>query len=68
MARYLISYLDGESETVTADHVAIDYEARAYVFRNGTDQHAEPEAIIPTALIPAANVRSIHRRVDEVTD
>jgi hypothetical protein len=67
MANYEINYLDGNTETVNADHMTIDYEAKAYVFRKG-DLGAQPEAIIPTALIPAANVRSIHRHDESVTD
>lgn len=66
MARYEINYLDGNTEYVEADHMAIDYEAKAYVFRRG-DVGNQPEAVIASAFIPDANVRSIHRHDQAVT-
>jgi hypothetical protein len=59
MAHYLINYLTGDTETVTADTVNIDCEARAFVF------HATANEYKPVALVPQANVRSIHRQDDE---
>jgi hypothetical protein len=58
MAHYLISYLDGQDETIQADGVEFDSDARDYTFH--TNGHA-------VALAPAANVRSIVRQSDEDT-
>jgi hypothetical protein len=66
MAQYTINYLTGETETVNADHMVIDYDAKAYVFRAG-DIGDQPEAVIPSAFVPAANIRSIHRTDSETT-
>lgn len=52
MARYTINYLTGESETVEADGVEYDAEARDYTFTLGVQA---------VALAPVANVRSVHR-------
>lgn len=57
MARYLISYLDGESETVTAARV--EPSGSQYIAWVGDGSAA--------AYIPAANVRSIMRLADEDT-
>lgn len=54
MARYLISYLDGETETVTAD--LLEYVGAHYV------GYRANEAI---AYIPTDNVRSVIRQDDE---
>ena len=51
MARYTINYLDGNTETVEADSVEYDSDARDYTFGTGRQ---------PLALIPTANVRSVH--------
>lgn len=57
MARYEIKYLDGESETVTAN--LIESDGRQYVnYRNGK----------PAGYIPASNVRSVLRQDDEAVD
>jgi hypothetical protein len=55
MARYLISYLDGESETVTAADLA----------PSGSQYIAWVGDGCAAAFIPAANVRSIIRLNDE---
>ena len=55
MARYLISYLDGETETVTADGVEYDPDARDYTFVTGEQA---------VALTPVANIRSVVRQGD----
>lgn len=59
MARYTINYLTGDVETVEAETVNIDDESKVFVFRTDPIQN-EPDAIVPTA-----NVRSIHRHDDE---
>lgn len=51
MAQYTINYLDGTIERVTADRSEYDVEARLFIF------HGDAK---PVALVPAANVRSIH--------
>ncbi|UPZ27638.1 hypothetical protein MUK60_07300 [Streptomyces sp. LRE541] len=54
MAQYEIKYLDGESETVTAN--LIESDGRQYViYRSGK----------PAGYIPASNVRSVLRQDDE---
>lgn len=58
MAQYLINYLTGDVETVEADGVEYDADARDYTFTG-------PNGMGARALIPAANVRSIHRQDDE---
>jgi hypothetical protein len=55
MAQYLINYLDGESETVTAADLAPS--GSQYIAWVGDGSAA--------AFIPAANVRSIVRQDDE---
>ncbi|WP_060905328.1 hypothetical protein [Streptomyces scabiei] len=55
MAHYLISYLDGESETVTAAN--LEPSGNQYIAWVGDGSAA--------AYIPAANVRSIVRQNDE---
>ena len=59
MARYTIHYLTGDVETVEAEKVNIDDESKVFVFRTGPIQN-EPDAIVPSA-----NVLSIHRQDDE---
>lgn len=58
MARYLISYLDGESETVTADN--LEPSGNQYIAWAGDGSAA--------AYIPAANVRSVVRQDEAVND
>ncbi|SES03550.1 hypothetical protein [Streptomyces qinglanensis] len=58
MARYTINYLTGDTETVEADGVKYDDEARDYTFYTGS------EAV---AFAPVDNVRSIHRHNEPVT-
>ena len=58
MARYLISYLDGESEIVTA--VNLEPSGGQYIAWAGDGSAA--------AYIPAANVRSIVRQDDKAVD
>jgi hypothetical protein len=58
MAQYLISYLDGESETITAER--IDPSGSQYIAWVGDGSAA--------AYIPAANVRSIVRMPEPGTD
>lgn len=56
MAKYLISYTDGDSETITADNLEPSLSGGQYVaYRDGK----------PAAYIPATNVRSIVRQDDE---
>ncbi|MFE7233891.1 hypothetical protein ACFVAF_25140 [Streptomyces sp. NPDC057596] len=59
MTKHLISYLTGGIETITADQVDHDVDARIFVFYSGRDT---------VALVPAANVLSIVRQDDEVVD
>ncbi|MFJ9985292.1 hypothetical protein ACIQUD_14890 [Streptomyces globisporus] len=59
MARYEINYLDGNTDTVTAEGVEYDIDARDYTFY--TDKQA-------VALAPVANVRSIIKRDEAATD
>ncbi|MDX3324769.1 hypothetical protein PV405_08820 [Streptomyces sp. ME02-6979-3A] len=59
MARYEINYLDGNTDTVMAEGVEFDAEARDYTF------YTEGRAV---ALAPVANVRSIIRHEVAVTD
>jgi len=62
MAQYLINYLDGETETVEADGVEYDIDARDYTLHG-------PDGRGVIALVPAGNVRSIVRQDDgAVTD
>jgi hypothetical protein len=57
MARYLITYLDGEAEEVTAN--TLEPSSGQYIaYREGK----------PAAYVPAANVRSIIRQDDEAVD
>ncbi|MEU4967790.1 hypothetical protein [Streptomyces smyrnaeus] len=56
MAQYTINYLDGVTETVQADGVRYDDDARDYTF------YTASEAV---AVAPVDNVRSIHRHNDE---
>lgn len=58
MAQYTINYLTGDTETVTADGVEYDADARDYIFTG-------PNGMGARALVPVANVRSIHRQDDE---
>ncbi|NED75390.1 hypothetical protein G3I51_24310 [Streptomyces sp. SID9944] len=58
MAQYLINYLTGDTETVAADGVEYDVEARDYTF------HTSGQVV---ALIPVSNVRSVHRQDEAVT-
>ncbi|MEC4016113.1 hypothetical protein [Streptomyces sp. H27-D2] len=58
MARYLISYLDGESETVTAAN--LEPSGSQYIAWVGDGSAA--------AYIPAVNVRSIVRQDDGQVD
>jgi hypothetical protein len=60
MAQYLISYLDGETEKVEAEKVNIDDGSQVYVFHLGDPLQGEP-----VALVPKANVRSIHRQDEQ---
>jgi hypothetical protein len=55
MARYLISYLDGDTETITAAN--LEPSGNQYVAWVGDGSAA--------AYIPIANVRSIVRQDDE---
>jgi hypothetical protein len=57
MAQYVIKYLDGDTETVEADGLEHDPDARDYNFTK-----ANGKGVV--ALAPAANVRSIHRHDD----
>ncbi|WP_367572179.1 hypothetical protein [Streptomyces globisporus] len=52
MARYEINYLDGNTDTVTAEGVEYDTEAGDYTF------YADKQVV---ALAPVVNVRSIIR-------
>jgi hypothetical protein len=54
MAQYLISYLDGEGETVTANNVEIT-GGQYVLYRGGK----------PAGFVPVSNVRSVHRQDDE---
>ncbi len=56
MARYTINYLTGDTETVEAEGVEYDPDARDYTFVVG--QQA-------VALAPVANVRSVHRQDED---
>jgi len=58
MARYLISYLDGETETVTAAN--LEPSGGQYVAWVGDGSAA--------AYIPIVNVRSVVRQDDETGD
>lgn len=58
MARYTINYLTGDTETVEADGVEYDVDARDYTFVN--DKQV-------VALAPVASVRSVVREPDETT-
>lgn len=58
MAQYTINYLTGDTETVEADGVEYDAEARDYTFVVGR---------VAVALAPVANVRSVVRKPDETT-
>lgn len=55
MARYLITYLDGETETVTAAN--LEPSGGQYIAWVGDGSAA--------AYIPITNVRSVHRLNDE---
>jgi hypothetical protein len=55
MAQYTINYLTGDTEQVDAVRTEYDFEARVFLFHG--DEH-------PVALVPQANVRSIHRQDD----
>lgn len=57
MARYNVTYLDGDSETVTANLVEPS-GGQYVVYRQGK----------PVGYIPAANVRSILRQDDAAMD
>jgi len=60
MAQYLINYLTGDTETVDADGVEYDADARDYTFVKSGQV---------VALAPINNVRSVHRQEDQaVTD
>ncbi|MEU3613511.1 hypothetical protein ABZ725_14505 [Streptomyces sp. NPDC006872] len=52
MAQYTINYLNGDTETVTAERSEYDPDSRPLFLYTG-DQ--------PVAWIPQANVRSVHR-------
>lgn len=58
MAQYLIKYLDGESETITA--ASLDPSGSQYIAWVGDGS--------VVAYIPAANVRSIVRQDTEAVD
>lgn len=58
MAQYTINYLTGDTDTVEADGVEYDDEARDYNFVNGKQV---------VALAPVATVRSVIRKDDEAT-
>lgn len=45
MANYLINYLNGDTETLTADAVEYDAEARAYTFVNVRSIHRQDEGV-----------------------
>ena len=57
MATYTINYLDGNTDTVQADWVEYDSDARNYTFTG-------PNGMGVRALVPTANVRSIHCQDD----
>ncbi|WP_458089486.1 hypothetical protein [Streptomyces malaysiensis] len=59
MARYTINYLTGDTETIEAERVEYDFDARLFIFHGG--QH-------PVALVPQANVRSILHLDGEAVD
>lgn len=54
MARYLISYLDGETEIVTANTIESGI-GQYVIYRGGTI----------VGFVPASNVRSVHRQDGE---
>ncbi|MGV9352300.1 hypothetical protein [Streptomyces misionensis] len=56
MARYLITYLDAETDVIQADGVEYDAEARDYTFHAGGQV---------AALVPVTNVRSVRRQEDQ---
>ncbi|MGA4875833.1 hypothetical protein [Streptomyces lydicamycinicus] len=56
MARYTINYLNGDSETIEADGVEYDPDARDYTFVGGQQV---------VALVPTANVQSVRRQDDK---
>lgn len=58
MPQYLIEYLDGDSDTITADD--IEPSGSQYIAWAGDGSAA--------AYIPAANVRSIIRQAAEAVD
>ncbi len=58
MAQYTINYLTSDTETVEAVQVEYDLEARLFIF------HGDEK---PVALVPQANVLSIHRQEVAVT-
>ncbi|MGQ4343583.1 hypothetical protein [Streptomyces sp. SAS_275] len=60
MARYTINYLDGNTETIEADGVEYDGEARDYTFTA-----ADGKGVV--ALAPVASVRSVVRADAAVT-
>ena len=60
MACYTIKYLDGDTETVTADGLEYDPDAR-----DSNLTKVDGKGVV--ALAPAANVRSIHRHDEAVT-
>jgi hypothetical protein len=57
MAQYLISYLDGETETITASGI-----------ETGGVQYVLYQDGKPAAFIPVTNVRSVIRQDDEAVD
>lgn len=61
MATYTITYLSGDTETVKADGIAIEY-GEYCAYRKTDDGHD-----ITVAWMPAPNVRSIHLLDDAPT-
>lgn len=58
MASYTINYLDGHTETVTADDVVVDDDSNTFVFRSNFQSQAD-------AIVPTPGVRSVHRHSDK---
>lgn len=61
MAQYTINYLTGDTETVEADGVEYDVDARDYTFTKANGMGV-------VALAPVASVRSVIRVDAAVTD
>ncbi|MET8694703.1 hypothetical protein ABZV65_19420 [Streptomyces bauhiniae] len=58
MAAYEINYLTGDTDTINADGVEYDPDARDYTFVGDSGRGV-------VALVPVANVRSVVRLPDE---